>query len=190
MKDFYDLHHARSRLVHSIIVIGKEPVFIEDVEDENRKGQWKLYYTPLPGGDRRIIYFPHKTINLTPVPLGFVNVPKHKICCRAYRLPQRGWKIGLDQSNIIFRSVIKGGHIPKLLRSNALKNTIKNIYPSYIEARELVTEPEQSQAFSRNFAIHGSKLIHRFNDTVGEAKEKPELNSDHQFLKEALEKVA
>ncbi len=137
---FYDFRHAAMRLDHSVVRLDDIPIYIEQVECSNdhfQANDCMISYSVV--GDPRkckhytTLYNPH--LNLTPVPLGLVNLVGDVFAVG--RLPQRQWKVGLTTTNIHVRKMSMGQQFfmnkQDMLRSSELKHTILDEYPSVAE---------------------------------------------------------
>lgn len=105
-----------------------------------------------------------KDIDLTPVPLGYLNFSKKglkSVCAWSCRIPIRQcWRQGLLGTN--FYGVNHDGSIIDFPPLEVLTRTIHNKYPTYKQALEAIKNKEAiSIAFSRNFALDKDELFYK-----------------------------
>lgn len=160
-KIFYDLAQAKRYLDHSIIRIGDEPVWIEEVT--GRGGKFHLHYSFLHevGLEYHSIDSMHSSVNMNPVPLGMVNTvfldrPQSYYCSRA---PVRKQRIGLARDNLDVRNNIGqavGDAQQRILPSPTLAYTIKGKFPTVEKAYNKIRKLGGSVAFSRRFCMDGN----------------------------------
>ncbi len=104
---------------------------------------------------------PYQLLDLSPIPLGFVNTPTH--CVYLYRQPARLYKQGLTYENC--KLCYSRKNLTYYL--NFLPSTIMNVFPSFDEAWESGIKLENIngplRAFSRWFAInpHRNQLYYK-----------------------------
>lgn len=191
-KKFYDSRQAAMYLSACVVRRNGVGIYIEDVEDRGREDSFKIMYKTLGEQELRMTSWPDERINLNPVPLGMLNYKEELKCSMFYRIPNRGWKIGLSSSN--FAKIELSGEQRRadssLLRSEELSATIRGIYPSLEEIIKLTTKKRTGYlAFSRRFAVHrGDKLYYKQLGIVGELQGNiPHLEDKYMFLREVLE---
>lgn len=193
-KKFYDSDHAHRYLSGSVIRIGGEGAYINNVF--TNRGKIKLsFYLIKDITKESTCSIEDEDVDLNPVPLGFVNYSAFNslhLAVKAVRIPARDWKIGLTTRNLN----IDVGAIPKrtILISTGMHKTIVNEYPSVAEAIDRVQKggKQVSVAFSRKFSINQhSELIYIQLDTpVGEIYKQKEimLYPNFEYLTQLLEK--
>jgi hypothetical protein len=195
-KKFYDIGQAQNYLTGSIIKINNEPVYILDVSS-----RMILSFVDIENYGRsdksQSIKITDSNVDMGPIHLGLINLSNpfnvNNNIYISYRLPIRQSRIGLITNNIMIldehRKIIteKG----RIIFSKGMKNTMKNIYPSFTKAIEKINNNEiKNIAFSKRFYISKDrKLYYIFIDTpVGEIKEnKIKLKTPFLYLTEMLE---
>lgn len=198
-KKFFDEQHARTYLIGSIIRYKNKPIYIKDLQNTERGGdhlkKYKVIYTPVGEDDNSILFIPNARIDMTPVPLGMMNTNSHTWYVQ--RNPSRGWKVGLDSSNISYQ-IISGQALENMgknkpnhgFNSRYLNKCIMGDYPTYKEALRKISEGDRfSTAFSRKFAVNRGGLVFKsIDDTIGVCERKGPVLFDHfQYLQEVLE---
>ena len=199
-KEFYDEHHARSYLIGSIIRLGKQPIFIRELqaaEEQRINKKFRVIYSRVGEHNNSILFLPNSNINMIPVPLGMMSTEEGTWYVQ--RQPTRGWKIGLNPENISYQ-IISGRPVKNIglrreqpdvsFNSQELNNCILGNHPSYNDALQLVMKGNKhSQAFSRQFAINRGGLVFKsIDDTVGVCERNKPILFDHfQYLQEVLE---
>jgi hypothetical protein len=197
-KQFYDIDMAQRYLSESVITLAGEPALIIDVEGRGVKDGWKVHTRLLSDPDcGRVIYLPNDDIDMNPVELGMSNYRSfdHYQAFIIQRAPVRAWKVGLARNNMRTLSLRRGGQAPvngrDLLLSSSLRDTVLGQYPTYEEAKALLSDETSSCAFSRRFAVSGDgNLYHTMaTDAVGihEGGGEPVLSNDYLYLHEVLE---
>jgi hypothetical protein len=177
-------------LTGSVIRIRGVPILIRDAEDMKPNKSFKILYSPLGSGKILLEHYPSKCIDLSPVPLGFMNLPG-KYSMTVLRLPKRMWKVGLNRNNISMINPItkKWADATYYLHTIELAKTILGDFPSLEEAIRLVGKGDYTScAFSRDFAVgYDGIIIHKHCGHVGNFGKKEPLKRNYQYLKETLE---
>lgn len=207
---FFNIDHASQYLNGCLVRYGGDAVRIVEVRrNQDHRGVVDvcIQYTNRDkhGIDKRKpaprrIRIDDPLLNLTPVPLGLVNVrtkEKNPRVLYACRMPARQWKVGLTPRNIGIWPVIAGGYtVPRdmLFQSSYLARTVEGDFPSYDECLEIgkdATKRANVMAFSRRFAIgSGRKVYYKaLGESVGMARPAGvELFDHYAYLIEVLEK--
>ena len=179
MKRFDNDHDVGMRLRKSVIRVGRLPVWVERIE--GIPGEWELHVVPLDGGLPFCVMLEENDVDLTPVPLGYVNLGDR--VAYVQRIPARKYKQGLNNENF-------WGDVD--LRGNDLANCILGKYPTYAKAIETVIRMQCDVAFSRHWAVahQGHRIMYRGRD-VGHYKEdgKVELSPGNEHLIECLQEA-
>lgn len=196
-KEFYDGNQASSYLTHSVIRLGRSPIYIQKVLREGSKYLLYYYHLGVVGNRSNLLvtYANNPDIDMNPVPLGMLAPGKESaatIYCT--RVPRRAWKIGLTQQALALSNIDKS--VEKRIRfrsgdvliSNSLQNTILNDYPSPKKATDLSKDRGLPIAFSRAFAIWDKDLYYKdIGIPVGTISAgKPTLSDDFFWLSEKL----
>lgn len=183
-----DYEYARTRLEGTIVRELKtgEPVYVHSISQE---GVCSVAY--LKSGELGIAdsHIHLDDINCKPVPLGYVNTQAR--ATYLMRMPlRRDWKQGLRAANCL-----SSGRNVFNICNKALRNCIKNEYPSF---KEVVAEMVESQhkrtqikAFHRYWAVSSNgTLLYRNLQEVGViSKGKPKLKAEFDYLKESLSEI-
>ena len=126
---------------------------------------------------------PLTDIDLTPVPLGFVNAEGGKVAYVSRKPMRRDWKQGLSNNSI---SVWGDGRFNSF---RALVQPILKEYPSFARALEQI-QTRKGVAFSRDFALINSdnqiKLFYRKYEVGVVVNRRPVLNPDKFYLEQHL----
>ena len=196
-KVFYDQDHAIRYLNHSIIRVDNTPVLVEriDVKGTHLYAQ----YHPIErmaGEYTKQVSLRSSRVNMNPVPLGWVNWrnwDRKLVALKAFRIPERAWKIGLTSQNLlILPGTTDRETKDRLLYSKYMKATICNDFPSltYVLSK-FRNEKIKSIAFSRRFSLNsnGSLFFIQLPKKVGRVyKDTLKLDEKYIFLSELLEK--
>lgn len=172
---------VKLRLSNSLVRVKDRPVIVMDAH---------------PGGvvsvrdvEDIVLNVKVKDLELTPVPLGFVNQDGQLLY--VMRKPTRRYKQGLTRENIHAIDVFTGKEVGLNLHSVALSDTIRGVYPSVGDCFTAVREGAQKAlAFSREWAVALMKdelsILHK-GVVVGYVGDKSVmLNPEKYFLKESL----
>lgn len=162
-----DLDYAKQRLTESLVMANDEPFFITHVErGEEDEIVCGGYSTSLARRTPKIV--PLKEIDLTPVPLGFVNCEEGLVyLCR---FPNRGFKQGAASSNVKYVYPTQEFVGPGL-NNYYVGLTVKGRFSKLEE----VIEKKQTKAVSRNFAISNNSLFYK-GELVGEINDPMKVN--------------
>jgi len=197
-KIFYDQDHASLYLQGSIIRVDSMPVWVERVERSHTTKSLMLQYRNLEtiGKSAPKIRLSSSRVDMTPVPLGFLNFSdfgRPNVVVRAYRIPSRQWRIGLTTDNLRLYPHKFDYSEPKskVIQSIYLKDSICGEFPSADEAIERTRTKVRSTAFSRTFAIERRKLKYiQVIEDVGEIhKGEIMLYDNYLYLSQLLEKA-
>jgi hypothetical protein len=183
-----DYEYARTRLEGTIVRELKtgEPVYVHSISQE---GVCLVAY--LKNGDLGLAdsHIHLDDINCKPVPLGYVNT--HTRATYLMRMPlRRDWKQGLRAANCL-----SSGRNVFNICNKALRNCIKNEYPSFKEVvAELIGTQHRGmkiKAFHRHWAISSNGLLlYRNLQEVGIiSRGKPLLKTQFNYLKESLSEI-
>jgi len=203
--DFSDASHAEGYLAGSVIRIGNDPIYITRVRSARTAG-YNLYYIPTtlyserddPQGVEQIL-FNDPTVNLSPVPLGMVNIEGDTIYLQ--RIPYRQWKIGLTPRNCYAYSYSNNDDNimwRRYIRHMGFIHCVRNEYPTYEQViSDVVVNTDRYRpwvsAFSRNFAINrAGEVFYYILGDVPIGKVNQETNSiqlldDRFYLQQLLE---
>jgi hypothetical protein len=158
------------------------PIYINDVcRDE--KGAFILYDYK---GEQHTL----DDIDLTPVPLGYVNHEDSSVY--AMRIPLRHcWKQGLCQGN--FHTISNEGcdrHRSVSLPSERIFATINGVYPKFKEASKKVGfKGVLNVAFSREFAISKDNIFYKGRNVGYHLDEDIRFVDRFSYLKPRLKEV-
>ena len=196
-KEFYDQDHAIRYLNHSIIRVDNVPVLIEriDVRGSSLYAQYHPIERMADAYTKQVL-LKSPRINMNPVPLGYVNWKnwnRKLVALKAFRIPQRAWKIGLTTRSLrILPGSMERETKDMLLYSKYMKATICNDFPSLEHVLSKIRDKDVgSVAFSRRFSLSsgGSLFFIQLSKKVGEVyKNTLKLYDRYMFLSELLEK--
>ena len=178
-----DLDYARRRLEATLVRLKTgEPFFVERVYLE-ADGIFCVGNNYANEGHQILSL---RDIDLTPVPLGFVNTSADAIfTCR--KPMRRDWKQGLSLNSLVSYPVTKGQVIQNF---KLLKQPIFNQYPDINRALSLLSAKKMAAAFSRDFALVKSenevRLRYRIYDVGKYEDGRVILNPDKFFLEQHL----
>lgn len=199
IKEFFDHNHIANYMGGSVVMYGKRPIFISEIERAREDKRYRVIYRSLANPNRNAAtWYPDKYFDLNPVPLGYVNIPINRTdtVVYAYRIPLRMWKVGLTRRNLRTRSPAKlprmDDYLPPdvLIPSKELGRTIVGDYPDFDEAlARTKKEKALACAFSRRFACTSSDLLYKwYEEPVGTiARDGPQLKDEYFYLREALQ---
>jgi len=205
---FYDVKQMDRYLSGCIIRVKDVPIMVLDVFTEvNRAGKPVTTMKYIEVGEQvkpKYINMRSRRLNLSPVPLGYVNFREGEDgmnCATLSRIPSRMWKIGLDASNLHITAPVgqDKANLRKtsLLLSPSLRDTIMGHYLSYTDTLELLKDSSlySCLAFGRHFGVQKheeeySLIYYKHNVAVGKAlPEGPVLLPSHHYLQQKLQEV-
>lgn len=180
-----DLEYASKRLTGTLVRLANgEPFYITSTF-RAAGGAIAHEGTNLQTGDTLVALL--DTLDLEPVPLGFVNITKKMVfTCR--KPMRRDWHQGLSHNSLATCGVIR----PDQVQLSWLLQPIRNQYPSFKRAIEDI-KGRASIAFSRDFGLdsfpEGLTLRYR-NQTVGKiVGGLPLLAPNKTFLQQHLDEA-
>lgn len=147
MRGYDTVDYAKSRLVETIIMKGKEPVMVLAVQGTDDK--IVVVYNSLLGNKDDLKNCLLSECDLNPVQLGYVN---HKISAHyIMRSPmRRDWRQGLRMLNL----VTSDGENPRGVSWSSIANTIVGSFPTFKSAIERLNTSERKRiAFHRDFSM-------------------------------------
>lgn len=152
MLNYVNANYANKRLVGTIVTVKNKAAHIIEYGLKN------VTYTELLTNEPKTA--PIKDMDITPVKLGYVNMPRGFVSY-IMRTPKReDWKQGLRPSTM--RLVTEKGFelYPEEIPYNLLAKTIEGIFPKFKEVVKIIYQGEASSiAFNRSFAIQKDKTI-------------------------------
>jgi len=197
-KDFFNIEHARLYLIGSIIRIDGMPVVVEDIK-YNRTVRRNILHYRLIEKVKGIskVGLSSGRVDMNPIPLGFINFRefgKQKVAIKAYRTPARQWRIGLTAENLkmIPEKYNQRNIKEKIMKSVYFKESVCGKFPKVEEIIKMIKSKDAaSQAFNKNFAIEGKKLLFiQLRSPVGKLfKDEVMLFDDYLYLNQLLEKA-
>lgn len=172
------------RLRNSVIMLGKRPVYINQVRDDR-----SLRAILLRTGEA--IDIPPEEfdkLNLEVPAMGYVNSPKGAYYVK--RNPSRMYKQGITLDNVRFLGAIQHEN-PLMTKGFACM--LQNVYPTFDEAvRKSSGNPFRSHptAFHKMFAVHGSNLFYK-GQAIGNVRPDKtyRLSAGKEYLREIVEEV-
>lgn len=188
---YKDVGYASERLSGSIVRHEGIPVYVDGINEDGEAAIRKL------ASDKGFYYVPYDELDLTPVPLGNINVNGSVMFAK--RMPKRrDWRQGLRENNL-HSEVVHGDEQRVRATCTDLLNTILGIFPSIKTCIESVECREaEGMAFSRQFSVgrkeaEGYSLTYRVNNRIGWASIAPDgnintkLRPEFEYLKEYLQ---
>lgn len=176
MYEFID--YAQGRLVDTVISIDQVPCYVMAVSDDR-----KIKYKTFPAGVLQVCSLDSDKIDLTPLPLGYVNFKRGSTYLT--RIPQRRWKQGLDYRGI--RSQGLDYREDDWFTSRAMLDCFNTKYPSYLEALFLLEEDRPCVAFSSKWAVDYEGAVFFRGTKVGKIEGEITLKETYGYLQEMLE---
>lgn len=181
-----DPEYAGKRLNNTLVRLKDgRPFMVLKVIASPTNGEWGVMGDVLPAGGR--IWVDLDDLDLTPVPLGFVNTSEGMVfTCR--KPMRKDWKQGLS-----LNSLVTYGHIDASnFNLSILVQTILKEYPTFTKAISL-TDTRGSAAFSRDFGVSkkngDTTLVYR-KYAVGDVKGGvPMLYPNKSFLQQHLDEA-
>lgn len=187
-----DWEYASTRIRNTLVRYGVNPFYVLNVKRKPKgSGGVAFGINTYTKEEKKILL---EDLNLTPVPLGYVNFTQGVIL--AQRTPSRYWKQGLDRTNLRHSFNIAIDSIP-------LAKTILGLYPTHFEVFEEVVNGEVvERAFSRDFSFsfveeenkemkvnlkYREKLVGKVSCNNGGKNVNFFLNEKFSFLGEVLE---
>lgn len=178
----YTVNDLQMRLADSLVTYKQEPFYVNVIQGTSLQG------VLTSSQKMQVIRLPDEQLDITPVPLGYVN--SNASCFYVRRLPHRRYKQGLNKYNIRADSLM---NLRGLLSSKYLASCIMGDYPSFEEAVGLLNEGRERVAFSRRFALQREPIGLQFLEYRSErcgwvSKGEPVLGEGFEYLKEELAK--
>lgn len=175
---------VKLRLGNSLVRKGATPVYIKGVESINKV----IVYDPIK---RETDYAKVSDLNLTPVPLGYVESAGDVLYVT--RKPTRKYKQGLTQENMVAKDVLSGRLVALRIDDKGLSKAILGQYPSIEEAFQQCREGSGIVPFSREWAVANYKeelcVMHKGGVVGYVGDDNIMLSPDKYFLKESLMEV-
>lgn len=201
-RSFFDREHATQYLTGSIIRYDGKPVAVYGIE--KLAGAKGLSLSVYPTDNKRAstistVPIDDPKIDMTPLPLGFVNIKSDdedgNIVVRVQRYPARRWKVGSYEGNTMVRSLYKDTPAPLpfnyVVSNSQFKHTITGNMPKFEEVKAKM-KPRSAWAFDRNFAMDSDLRVFHIHimDPIGKVEDgKIELDGKYKFLAEQLEEA-
>lgn len=180
MLKFISSVDANARLAKTIIRINSTPIKVLEVYSD-----MIMRYRVLKSGREHTIDVHHRSVNMRPVPLGYMN-SHSKGAFYLMRTPARRYKQGLDLTKIIFKNFA----LPpvKLSQSHkALHRCITGYYPKLESAKEAAGVLGVPIAFSRELAVDHRSNLHYKGVIVGSIKDKLKIMEHYHYMDKCLE---
>lgn len=210
MRRFYDYNGVVQRINNSVIRYDNKPIYVMSVSQSSGH-LCDLDIKYLLTGKNGTCSSESKKLDTSSPPVGYVNFPKRCDTLFLERVPRRRWKAGLHQENVVITTVTgaQGSCDTSTLRSASTGKCILNDYPSFKEARDLLTKATKSdeyshaaigthtfgQAFTRQLALVTTNKrkdnfeLHHQGEPIATLKgDNFELFEDFFYMKEFLNK--
>lgn len=169
----------------------------EEDEDGNKKDFIKKEIGPIrcfgqqyeSNGEYFYCNYDLKELDLTPIPLGFINLKKDDTAVYATRIPIRKyWRQGLGPGNLHLFTFYSYQHKGSFPNSNDLIHTFYNKYPSLEQTLNTV-DNSKIKAFHRNWALSKQDLFYRYKQVGNINKNKLILLDKYFYLSPFLDEV-
>ena len=147
---YEDYEYAADRLCGCVVRYEDKPVYVDHMDHDQAS-------IMVMGGSNHYQMVDYKKLDLTPVPLGNVNINGGVVFAK--RMPKRrDWRQGLRSNNMTADRVI-GDVFDRLnVTGKHIANTIMGVYPSIYDCINHIECGEaEGMAFSRHFSV-GPKL--------------------------------
>lgn len=171
-----NIEYVRGRLVDTLVRdVDGDPFYVVSIHSTAKGFQVEGYY---PAGDDDYVMLPFKRLNLEPVPLGYVNIPRQSAVYMERKPVRNDWRQGMRANNTY---VI--GH--KDYMDISLKDislAILGVYPGFEEA----SASKKVTGFCRAFAADDKSLYYK-GEVVGDIKDG--LFPKYTYLREFLEEM-
>lgn len=173
-----DYEYARTRLLHTVVRLGDEPVFVREIDNRGR-----VTISPL-NKFNTVEECKLADLNLKPVTLGYTNLGGKNISFLV-RVPKRNdWRQGLRTANMQSMDGnvdIGEGIYPKL------RNVIMNRYPKFNKA--FAESHGGGVAWCREWAVQQGKYLFHRGRHVGSVNKDGEatFEGSYTYLKESFE---
>lgn len=178
-----DWKYANSRLAGTYIFDNGAVVWVKGVMDSGNAVIKKL------DGDGDLYKKHYRDLDLTPIRLGYVNIPKS--CLFVSRVPKRrDYRQGLSENTIRVSSLVNLAL--DSFKFHWLQQPATNSYPKFSACmKSMIEGTRASQAFSRDFCLrkyNGHIFIdYQGRETIGEViNGVPTLLEEFNYLKERL----
>lgn len=173
-----DHEYAHSRLEQTVVSLKGEPVFVMTV-----KRNMVVTYATLKDLTTFLTCCVDD-LDLKPVKLGYCNNARG--ISYLMRMPmRRDWRQGLRFGN--FTGI---GFDVRHLAYHDLYNVIKGVYPTFAQAVTSIKRGEaKALAWCREWAIDKTNVYHKGQRVGTLVDNKPVLNDDCTYLREALEEA-
>lgn len=197
-KKFFDLDHAKRYLLHTLIQVGGQPVYVMNLT-QPRGDELIIHYSLANNAAGRIktIKSDHDSVDMNPVPLGMTRYFNGVSWSTFYvsRYPARRWKVGLSHENISIMDPtgldgLDRNYSKELLPSVTLAETIMGKFLSLDEAKAQLRKSKGCLPISRRFCFNskGNLFYKMLGVAVGEVKTNSvELFEEFAYLKEVMQ---
>lgn len=175
---------VKLRLQQSLVRKGKEPVYVQAVENKDTV----VIHNCVTGRKERVDV---SELDLSPVPLGYVISDGEVVYVT--RKPTRRYKQGLTTENMVVRDVLRNRFTKLSVNDKGLCKTVLGTYPSVEEAFQECRNGKDIIPFSREWAVANYKdelcVMHKGNVVGYVGDESVMLSPDKYYLKESLMEV-
>ena len=172
-----DFGYADTRLRDTIVRHRNTPVWVRGVGP----GMMTVIEYLLTGRRTEV---PLDTLDLEPVPLGYVQVGDRYVYLT--RVPKRDdWRQGLRHNTM--RLVDQGPMSVKQLPNDSMARCIRNDYPNFEEAKQELNLGREVVAWCREWAISPWAVYHKGREVGERPNGEIRLFQDKNYLQESLE---
>lgn len=185
------------RLANCVVMYDGKPVMLGDVMHNAEEQSVIINARYLSNGRNFIISLPDEKLDLTPVPVGYVNYGKDAVYVS--RVPVRRYKQGLCHHNMRTRyanPMVPNVRTASILSSRGMSECITDDYYTLNDCIKLLEEGERSSvAFHRRWALYEDEaigvrhLMYRGRQVGIYGEHGPELGRKFRYLAEELERM-
>ena len=187
---FYeDIDYAKTRLSNTYVQTNTGSLFfVENVEYNIERGSIHCFGSAYELNGKEFKCYDLQDLDLTPIPLGFINLESEDTAVYATRIPIRKyWRQGLGTGNLhcftFYSHKIEGFPPPA-----SLVKTFFNKYPTLDQALSKVKK-DKITAFHRNWAISEEDVFCRYKHVGTVKKGAISLSKRFSYLQPRLKEV-
>lgn len=181
-----DLDYATRRLNNTLVrLVNGDPFFISRTYLDDVGVMWHSGVNLAQGESQQVL---HTSLNLEPVPLGFVNTTSDMVYV-ARKPMRRDWKQGLSHNSMVTYGKLR----PDEVNMKLLVQPIMQQYPSFSRALSSLKGKKNSIAFSRDFGLKKQAedifLVFRQHRVGVIINDEPVLDPGKIFLQQHLQEA-
>jgi hypothetical protein len=181
-----DLDYATRRLNNTLVrLVNGDPFYISRTYLDDVGVMWHSGTNLAQGESQQVL---HTSLNLEPVPLGFVNTTSDMVYV-ARKPMRRDWKQGLSHNSMVTYGRLR----PDEVNMKLLVQPIMQQYPSFSRALSSLKGKKNSIAFSRDFGLKKQGedifLVFRQHRVGVIINDEPVLDPGKIFLQQHLQEA-